>query len=260
MRNFVFIFLSLLIMLTTACRTTETSSTRSDSPPTHPPLSQEAYPPPALPEQQLAQAAPTTTPLPTPTIPPTETPPPMATPRPLLLDLPQTFNSATQEWLSYENRELGIRFQYPPDYPEIRIQTQDDEILLDIFRKQQRPDGVPSEEYFVSLSLIRDKHVSQHMETPQAVFDWLQSSSFSGHVGGRMRVVKPLKFKQWDYAWYLLWEPLWFDWNQPVHTVMLVKGDLVVLVSIGDLTYGNVTSDELWQRQMYFLQTVEPLQ
>lgn len=258
MRNRVFIFLSLLIMLTTACRTTETSSPRSDAPPTQTPLSQEAYPPPVLPEQQLAQAAPTTTPLPTPTIPPTETPPPMATPRPLLLDLPQTFNSATQEWLSYENRELGIRFQYPPDYPEIRIQT-DDFYYIQIFRLKETPFGT-QDEYFTSLLLTYDDNLVSKTQDEKSVLNWIETSPFAHLIGGRIRIVEQISLEKWDRAWYLQWEPLPFDWNQPVHTIFLVKENLAVWVGLGDLTYGNVASDELWQQQMYFLQTVEPLQ
>lgn len=212
----------------------------------------------AQPVAEVKRATPTLTP------PPTPTPPPMATPRPLALAEGDAIEAATAEWIVYEDRELGIRFRYPPEYEGVRVQESANKIYLDVYRKRKDENGFFGEEYFAGLFITHDQNITRYMQNAEDVEKWIKSTPFASHVGGRVRVVGKVEPSvlggKWTNVWYLQWEPLLDDWYKPIHTLLLVKDDFVVWVDIGDLTYGKPADDALWQQQMAFVKTIEPLE
>jgi len=165
----------------------------------------------------------------------------------------------------FEDRELGIRFRYPPEYEGVRVQGSNEEgFFVNIYRKRIREDGVPGEKYFASLSITRDKEVEAYMQRAEDVEKWIWGSPFGSHIGGRLRVVEKVDSEllggKWTYVWYVQWEPWPDDWYRPIGTLLLVKGDLAVWVDTGDLTEGKPADEVLWQQQMAFVKTIEPLE
>ena len=142
------------------------------------------------------------------------------------------------EWKVFEDRKLGIRFRYPPEYEGVRVQgpTETDvDFSINIFRKRVREDGVPGETYFASLFITRDQAVEKYMKQPENVAKWIRASSLGSYIGGRLRVVEMLDpsvlGRKWTYVWYVQWEPGVDDWYRPIGSLLLVEGDLAILVN-----------------------------
>ncbi len=164
------------------------------------------------------------------------------------------------EWKVFEDRELGIRFRYPPS-EQVEMRQDKGFMYVPIFHWQTNEIGMKVQTPFLSLFVTHDQESQRYVRGERAdVEEWIRMLPMARLIGGRVRAVDSLAFKNWEYVWRIQWEPLPDDWYRPIQTVVLVKDSLVVWVNLGDLKQGGEADDALWPQQMAFLKTIEPVE
>ncbi len=197
---------------------------------------------------------------PTPLPPPPSTPEPRPTPRPVVLPSEAEAEKLTAGWKHFEDRNLGLRFRYPPEYAVRTEQVGERQVYISIDRPATDPLLGEYREIFNGFLLFYLKPGDLFSLSPEGVEAWIRTLPVDESPAfdpDRIRVEHTLRIGK--NTAFVITEPAWPGDATWVQTLIIVGRNRLVWDTLGDAAMGPNPKplEEVWPLHMAFLATLE---